>query len=1661
MSLLKPKNGARGQEPPMYIQRPSASQSQDVRHILARIFRDLYTRDTIRPDTVKNLQTSKYGDDAYHERYVENLQKIYAEWQHRMDEAAMLERHIMQAQARAMSADERALNKASKSCDNFDALGLPPVRAHFKSCIDTELLRKHNLLTPSDYMVQEPISVPAPKAPEIPIYARETLASQQHSRLNTQHLQPSPRSAITGVSEDFPTILSEEDVNNRLTRKHESPGILPEFPKKVGWKEFLCEEQREIDRRDLDIMNAKVNYLKNPRFIPPENVPSLIKPLRKKNKDGDLHVEPKRRPSSPVILVPYPSTVEFTDYKVGEVYEITLELKNMSSVMRNCRVLPPSSNIFSVGLGQFPGDNGLIAPGMSCRYDIRFAPNSLKDYDDSITIQTQGSKPIIVPLKGRRPPPILTLPKEIDVGCCLVGGMQVTHLLVKNEGGPGRFCLMTRNKWPSTSFRSLMSNLNKLNVKQSPFLIVPSTFELMHDQTIILEVFFSPQSIRSYSQEMVTVCDNCHLSHFKIKGEGQIVKVGIPEESTKVFSEPLIGEFKDISAQYHLKFDDLNPFTYTEKKISIRNYTKVDVPYQWVFYKPIINANEDGCNLRNTQKDQERAPEMDGVFSVHPPSGILKPSDVTEFMFTFAPPKEKNYHSTAHLLLQHIPFSRDLVNISEEDLSTSPLSNQEDEPSTSHVTSGVHSTDITGVEIEVKGNCVPLNVVLHPYAIILQPSALIGTTIKRLFTMANHSFSTISFQWDSYVKNYIVEVEPPYGELDPGMAMDLEISITGVEAGQIKHTLFCHVVHLHEPLPLYIQAQFKGPELTILEPSIYFGLVKVGELAVKEMTVLNTSEMKVNFSVQNVRDERADSDKGNYNDLQFSETSGEIRPLERKTIQLTFRPSIVQHLKTICEVKCENGNTSSIAVHGEAQNPVVCFLECNKTLQDVYLDVPFVFQAVLHNQTLLPSTYRWEKVEGSQSDYCSIEVDDLEGKILSWEQKPITIKFTPFKPLEFNDLRIPCCLKDQKEKLYLNIVCKVKTLNVAYKTSTEKTDLSENLQLHFGSTVKLGQLVKRYVHIFNQTAIPAHFKVEADYFPAPLVLSSDANDPATSQSNNRRALLSRTPNIADPLSKTPKKTKEDYNKMILSGKKGAAFVPYPATGHLKPFEEQIIEITLFSDMWGTYRDQLRLEVGDLTPMSIPMEATVVGCPLGFQLTAGQPDVKTIVRFGSHTPGAKPITRKLKVNNYSPVDIRVNWEILQVNNDSEKLIDFITCFGPSFPSEDSKRGSSTLLRNDPSAFSKINLIPSDLFDGEINSDERPNVVSCYLRPHEGDPMLEPFSVSPKEMVVPGHGFNFVNLIYSPGDVAEETDIVGLTNGYFSLDKQDDDDNHVSRREAYDVDHLRLEITANIIPPMLTVEEIDEEGLVIRSAMSDLIKDGKLMKTALSTTSVMLTNNTLANLTFELKVKKPFILADLDTNVEVGSASQAMKTTFCTLKPGDHIVVKTGLRLTKSLLSNSTAEKFDQNLEIRNNLNIKFDNGARQTVPMTGIIAVPQFELSTSTLDFEHCLVGQTRYLEVMLYNNSLSDSYWKIQIEHRSSEYESNMFQVHPSEGVLPAQIDNLSNNKTLITISFTPSHSDCYSVVFQVQGILGEVQRSLLVTGIGSYDGRYEAILNI
>lgn len=58
----------------------------------------------------------------------------------------------------------------------------------------------------------------------------------------------------------------------------------------------------------------------------------------------------------------------------------------------------------------------MVAPGMSCKYMVRFAPESLGAYEDFITVETQGEEVLVVPIRAERHPPVLTCASDLLPG---------------------------------------------------------------------------------------------------------------------------------------------------------------------------------------------------------------------------------------------------------------------------------------------------------------------------------------------------------------------------------------------------------------------------------------------------------------------------------------------------------------------------------------------------------------------------------------------------------------------------------------------------------------------------------------------------------------------------------------------------------------------------------------------------------------------------------------------------------------------------------------------------------------------------------------------------------------------------------------------------------------------------------------------------------------------------------------------------------------------------------------------------------------------------------------------------------------------------------------------------------------------------------------------
>ncbi|KAL5006767.1 hypothetical protein ScPMuIL_015573 [Solemya velum] len=1526
---------------------------------------------------------------------------------------------------------------------------------------------------------------------------------EESGREQTPLVMPGPPLPDLGL----PSFLTEEEIDPTLSSEKQISSM---YPKSDAWKMHMNSEQREVDRKDLAILQSKVNFLRNPRHVPPSTTPggkSLIKASKIKPKEIGIQSKielPKPKEASTVFIAS-PPVVKFTEYKIGQVYEITLELKNVSSVLRQCRALPPTTPYFSVGLGLFPGEHGLVAPGMSCHYAIRFIPDSLGEFDDEIRVQTQSSNPIVVQLQGRREPPKLTLPSTINIGYCLVGSMHMSQFIVKNEGGRGRFCFMPRASWPATSFKATVVNGG---VPVPPFEVRPTVLDLGKDECGVVEVLFNPPAVKAYSQELTAVCDNCQVRHFTLKGESQAAEVRLVSVEDGL-TEAMVGERHDISAKHMVKFDKLNPYTYTDKAMVVENLTNVPLPFQWIIYKPVIG----GLSPDVVDVQQDRVSDVDSVFSVHPPSGLLSPAQKMEFKVTFAPPLVDEFHSTLHMLLQQVPPKE----VTQSATSMKSVSKQrikeegrphDDDDSVSEIflpNDVTQSREVTALELEVKGESVPLNVVLHPYAVFVPGQYLVGTTLKNLVTMANHSRSTITFQWQAYSEQHILEVEPPYGELDPGMAMDMELSITGVEPGKLSHTLYCYVMNMTEPLHLHVECDFKGPEVKVEEPDVNFGLIRLGKTVEREITITNLSQVTTTWTIQDSPDFSISDDPMAPCEFTFVPSTGALKPLESRRVLISFKPSEARSVRQVFEVHVENGKECVVSVLAEVQTPTVCLSSCEVSLDEVYLEVPSCYTTTMINQTLLLTEYYWGDVKGEHAKDCTIEIEGRQGVLHSREEKRTNIFVTPHRMGEFSDIRIPCFVVGMDKPVVLGLYYDTKGLTVEFEISPDgkKESKSGDARLDFGNDVALGSNPKLFLHITNKSAIATVFSVSAEhFFSKPPTPPEAKNRPQLI--SQRRSILSRTPNIADPLSRSPKKAQTELCQALLSQGKGAAFVAQPASGNLMPFAEEVVEIGAYSDMWGQYSDRIVCKIGD-EETYFPIRMGVMGCPLQFQMTGGQPN-QPIIRLGAHVAGIAPTTRMVKINNSGPYDVRVDWEVFNIDGEDEKVVDFLVSYGRAFPPRDEKgneiqvvqEGSPVAPQRPPTGY-----LPNSPDTSPVNSrestqspittkktedqnadssgtteteeiEEEDKIISVFFRPHDGEKSESPYAVKPKQLLVPARSHASVQVQFTPpptDTISRDKEYRGYTVGYMSLDKQGCRESvNVTRGEGYEVSSLRLDMTAFVKPALLTVECTEEEGMQYMSAMSDLLEGnsaGRLLPESLKVCSTVLYNNTETPLTFRLLTKLPFTLVDLNPLSNSEGAMRAQETDMNVLKPRHNLLVKVAFQTTSDIVVNpqpgtteiTKTEEEDnvffeeRKLDIKDDLIVEFNNGHIQKVLLHAVVSVPQIELSKESLDFGTCLVGQERELQFLIMNRTASHSHWTVKLESTNETCSAETFQVTPSSGLLEAFITHVSNSKALIKVFFKAKHAESYEAVFVFEGVLGESARRLYVRGQGSYDG--------
>ncbi|CAF0870034.1 unnamed protein product [Didymodactylos carnosus] len=482
-----------------------------------------YSKTSIRPETVKKLFVSGNVADDSHRTYVQNLREIQARRELQLQKIAQDEKNFILANA--LAKEQSLITTSPKE------IGAEKDKPCLSSLyVDENALTRDQVILPRDFL--------------------------------SQNLQRQAKPLLRSDSIDTPkeskdTTLVQENITQPVVGAKRAGEKLPRINQKTYWKEQLRVPDRDFDRTKLQAFDKLTNYHVNPRYD--------------ENKQGQLitNLPPMTKATILPVFEAIPSEVLFTRYRVGDVHETTLQLRNLSSVAHSCRVIPPKTPYFCMSLGEFPAGQSIVATGLSVTYNIKFAPDTLGSYEDEIIVQCSNGTEFPVKLYAKRPPPLLTLPAMVDCGHWLVGGRKVCQFKVRNDGGEGRFALVPASLWPSVSFKSIVRNEM---IQIPPFEIAPSTLELRSGDTFTLQVSFAPQIPGEFLEEFVMVCDNGEITRHKLRGISQTIQIQLEEiEGGGTDIDEL--EFRDISAQYSIRFIPINPFSYCQKKLTIKNAT--------------------------------------------------------------------------------------------------------------------------------------------------------------------------------------------------------------------------------------------------------------------------------------------------------------------------------------------------------------------------------------------------------------------------------------------------------------------------------------------------------------------------------------------------------------------------------------------------------------------------------------------------------------------------------------------------------------------------------------------------------------------------------------------------------------------------------------------------------------------------------------------------------------------------------------------------------------------------------------------------------------------------------------------------------------------------------------------------------------------------------
>eukprot|EP00760_Papus_ankaliazontas_P013030 PhM_4_TR15633/c0_g1_i2/m.78211 len=619
------------------------------------------------------------------------------------------------------------------------------------------------------------------------------------------------------------------------------------------------------------------------------------------------------------MFVVTPPEVVFRNWSVGKMYEETVTIMNTDSSSRRLRIRPPTHPNFSVTLQSDHNPNNAIAPGVALKYAVRFTPQTSELHESELSVGTtrevQGSSATAnanavwatfgITVRGERPPPVALFSSPVELAPILPGTTtSVTHLL-RNAGGDGTF-----------TFECQRGEL-------APVVVEPSEVVLRSGQEVPVRITLSTDRPGTYNRTVaIRLNFGGATTYHEFTGECVTPNVALTLLNGREVSHG--GSVTTV----HFPPTVVNSMP--QKTFEVTNHGRIPIPYAW----------RSTCD----------------AFEVSPTAGVLLPGAVMVFDVRYV----------ARVVGEHQGRAR------------------------------LNYLNLVLVELDLMAEAVPMEGIVVPTHINTVVPVLIQLTNEREITLYNPNSRSV--QW---------AVDPLDGDLHPGrgpgqrsgshdlskdpkVLMNQRSQQRGVRFesspsnGVIQAHSFEVVTLMFSLLQAHAQGQIevwmegldesqfitydlhaRGPCVQVVPSSIDFGVVPYGGEAEARITIQNTNDIPVTYTLQSARDMvmAADSDEPVDDDRKwymFLPEQGTLRPWGSAIATVYLRGVTPGPVQDVVEVALDNvGISKFLDVCADVHMPQVVFAESVLSIATLYHGVPFVAEVKMQNLSSVDVRYQW------------------------------------------------------------------------------------------------------------------------------------------------------------------------------------------------------------------------------------------------------------------------------------------------------------------------------------------------------------------------------------------------------------------------------------------------------------------------------------------------------------------------------------------------------------------------------------------------------------------------------------------------------------------------------------------------------------------------------